>query len=69
MRNLTILNRNVTEIHYNYPTPISVKSVAFESDIHGTGLTMFIHDIDEFETELEADKQPNFDGEKETQYE
>jgi hypothetical protein len=32
--------RNVTEIHKNYPDAIFKKSTAFESDIHGQGLTM-----------------------------
>ena len=53
--------RNVTEIHYNYTTIHNIRSIAFESDIHGTGLNMFIHDIKEFETELETEKQNNFD--------
>jgi hypothetical protein len=53
--------RNVTEIHYNYPTVSNMKSIAFESDIHETGITIFIHDIKEFETSVEIEKQPNFD--------
>jgi hypothetical protein len=39
--------RNVTEIHYNYPKSIA-PSVAFESDVHGTGLTHFLSDVQEF---------------------
>lgn len=33
--------RNVTEVHYNYKYPGGVlpNRVAFESDIHGTGIT------------------------------
>lgn len=34
--------RNVTEIHYRYPSDEG-KKVAFESDIHGTGCTYHLH--------------------------
>ena len=55
--------RNVTEIHFNYPSllnSIKVKGIAFESNIHQTGVTYILGDIDEFETELENKKQKEF---------
>ena len=58
-----ITYRNVTEIHYCYPSVTSElhgKKIAFESDIHGTGCTWHLADIDEFETELETKKARNF---------
>ncbi len=51
--------RNVTEIHYNYPSVVA-NSVAFESDIHGTGQTHLLADIQEFKTELETEIAENF---------
>jgi len=36
---------NVTEIHFGYRDGM----VAFESDIHGTGITYRVADIDQFE--------------------
>ena len=52
--------RNVTEIHWNYPRGIDSEQdsgrVAFESDIHGTGITWAIDWIKELnvfpETEI-----------------
>jgi hypothetical protein len=55
--------RNVTEIHYNYPSPateILGPSVAFESDIHRNGCTFKIKDIASFETTLETAVQADF---------
>ena len=46
---------NVTEIHYNYPSSSGNISTAFESDIHGTGITYSMNDIVEFETTLEVE--------------
>lgn len=43
--------RNVTEIHWNYREGM----VAFESDIHGTGITYDTKDIAEFEATVETD--------------
>ena len=40
---------NVTEVHYSYSTFTSEKSTAFESDIDGTGFTVFNKWIEEFE--------------------
>jgi len=56
--------RNVTEIHFNYPK-IHEKDkesgrIAFESDIHGTGFTMLISEILEFETDCETEKATEF---------
>lgn len=53
-----ILN-NVTEIHYHYPSPVA-PSVAFESDIHGTGQTYRIDDVVEFEAKLAERKEESF---------
>ena len=50
--------RNVTEIHYNYPSVAN--SVAFESDIHRAGLTHLLSDIQEFEAEMETEKSEHF---------
>lgn len=52
--------RNVTEIHFNYPSPFGEVKIAFESDIHKTGLTYRIGQIDEFETNLETKKAKSF---------
>jgi len=53
------IRNNVTEIHYNYPSPIRGQ-VAFESDIHGTGGTVFIDEIEEFEAVLADKKEKNY---------
>jgi hypothetical protein len=62
-KNKTETLRNVTEIHYNYPSSLNKfigKSIAFESNIHKTGITYQLADIDEFETELENKKEKEF---------
>ena len=49
---------NITEVHYNYKQMGIGKEtnrVAFESDIHGTGTTQPIEEIQEFEV-LQANK-------------
>ena len=51
---------NITEIHYNYGSVNGEKRIAFESDIFATGITMFIKDIEEFETELASKKEKEF---------
>ena len=53
--------RNVTEIHYNYPSffPADAR-IAFESDIHSTGCTYNLSDIEEFETSLETEIAEEF---------
>lgn len=43
------MRHNVTEIHYNFPSIGVKQSVAFESDVHGTGGTIPIEYIEEFE--------------------
>ena len=50
--------RNVTEIHYNYRSVTKSKDVmlALESDVHNAGLTLFMDQISEFETQLETEK-------------
>lgn len=60
----TQILRNVTEIHYHYPrlwgTGEKLPSIAFESDIHGTGITHELSYIKEFKTELETERAENF---------
>ena len=51
---------NVTEIHYNFDSDFPWKRIAFESDIHKTGLTHIIDDIEEFEAIVENKKHKNF---------
>lgn len=56
----TIL-RNVTEIHF-HPRPFS-DIIAFESDIHQTGIIYSIDKILEYEVTLEEQKAKAFDAE------
>ncbi|HEB13354.1 MAG TPA: hypothetical protein ENI13_00055 [candidate division CPR3 bacterium] len=54
---------NVTEIHYNYPSAIRTVvgvQVAFESDIHGTGGTIPLSRIVEFEAVLAKKKEKDY---------
>lgn len=46
----TEILENITEIHYNYPSPVREPRIAFESDIDGTGITYQISYIKEFES-------------------
>ena len=48
--------RNVTEIHYCYPSSFKLKPITFESGIHKTGCTIFCNEIEEFEAVLEKEK-------------
>ena len=48
----TDTHHNVTEIHYNFKSALPLKQVAFESDIHGTGCTIPIDEIEEFEAKV-----------------
>ena len=50
---------NITEIHYNYPSAFG-DSIAFESDIHGTGGTIQIGEIKEFEAVMTQKKAKNY---------
>jgi len=43
----TRIFRNLTEVHHN--APISHEITAFESDFHGTGLTIMTKEITEME--------------------
>lgn len=53
--------RNVTEIHYRYPSSyLGGVRIAFESDIHSTGCTYKLSDIEEFETSLETEIAEEF---------
>lgn len=53
--------RNVTEIHYNYQSCNKPSnSVAFESSIHGSGITCEISAIVEFETIPETEVADSF---------
>jgi len=54
------VRNNVTEIHFNYPSPLKIKSIAFESDIHGTGGTIQTERIEEFEAILADKKEDNY---------
>ena len=56
----TDIFRNVTEIHYCYPSLLKLKSTAFESDIHGTGRTIHCDEIKEFNAVLEKEKAKHF---------
>lgn len=56
----TVVFRNVTEIHFNFPSALKDKRIAFESDIHRTGCTYAFEDVLEFETALETEKQIDF---------
>ena len=48
---------NVTEIHYNYGNKKDKRiMLALESDVHGTGMTLFMDEIVEFETRLETER-------------
>ena len=60
LKDLTQVLRNVTEIHYGYPSVQKRKRIAFESDIHGTGCTYEVNDINEFEATPETEKAENF---------
>ena len=51
-----LVYHNVTEIHYNCRPGM----VAFESDIHGTGIIWPTRDIAEFEATLETKKAAAF---------
>jgi len=48
------VRRNVTEIHYRYPS-LDGQRIAIESSIHGTGGTYAMSDIAEFEAILETE--------------
>lgn len=48
-----LVYRNLTEVHFN--APISHTITAFESDIHGTGVTINTADIAEIEITLETE--------------
>jgi len=48
-----IYYRNLTEVHFN--APISHTITAFESDIHGTGVTIDTQIIAEMEITLETE--------------
>ena len=48
---------NVTEIHYMYQ---SKEQVAFESDIHGTGITWALSQVVEFDIEPEKEISKEF---------
>lgn len=58
---IPVVLRNVTEIHYRYRSfSPDDDSIAFESDIHSTGCTYKISDIEEFETSLETEIAEEF---------
>jgi hypothetical protein len=51
---------NVTEVHYSHPP--ERRSVAFESDIHSTGVNLLIEDVLEFEVRPMNELAPDFVG-------
>lgn len=50
---------NLTEVHHLYKTPFE-PGIAFESDIHGTGGTVKIENIDSVVIVLSAVKHKNY---------
>lgn len=58
LKDHTQVLRNITEIHYGYKSSLKRKGIAFESNIHETGCTYDIVDIEEFETESETEISP-----------
>lgn len=53
--------RNVTKIHFGYESILLDQTrIAFESNIHRTGVTHNMADIAEFETTLETEKAEHF---------
>jgi|LakMenEpi03Aug12_release.lakeMendotaPanAssembly.Ray.scaffolds.fasta_scaffold4151243_1 hypothetical protein len=50
---------NLTEVHHLYKTPFE-PSIAFESDIHSTGGTVKVEDIDSVVIVLSAVKHENY---------
>ena len=56
MGNIIETLNNVTEIHYNYTSVLSGLQIAFESDIHETGCTKNVADIDNFEAIIQNEK-------------
>lgn len=50
---------NVTEVHHLYETPIG-KRIAFESDIHMTGCTYDVKELDEVIIEPAQEKHKEF---------
>lgn len=58
----TQIYRNVTEIHWRYSSILHTPGtrVAFESDIHSTGVTYEVSDIAEFEAVIETEEAEYF---------
>lgn len=53
--------RNVTEIHYNYPSVAGMGTmIAFESHVHAAGVTYPMSDVVEFEVFPETEKAKGF---------
>ena len=55
-----LILHNVTEIHYRYPDPLGWQKIAFESDIHNTGITYDVVDVLEFESKVATKKHESF---------
>ena len=51
---------NVTEVHWRYPSPIARPQVAFESNVHSTGLTKYIDLIKEVRVYIETKLHDSF---------
>ncbi len=63
--------RNVTEVHYNYRrrnkhVTSGEAMIAFESDIHGTGINYGLSTVVEFEAVLETEVAESFQGNNES---
>jgi hypothetical protein len=52
--------RNVTEIHLGYETFLPDPRVAFESAVHGNGVTYRLLEMDEFEATSETEEAAAF---------
>lgn len=56
----SVIYRNITEIHYGFDADV----VAYESDIHNTGIVRHISKIFEFEAKQERKLAKDFDERK-----
>jgi hypothetical protein len=61
--NASELHNNVTEFHYDYPSPFRAtqgKQAAFESDLHGTGCTRYVNDLKRIEITIATEMAEEF---------
>lgn len=57
---------NLTEIHWMYSSPIDNKQVAFESNVHGTGLTINIERIKSLKIQIATEVKASFSDQTNT---